>query len=331
VREKSVTVPGVSAGDKQNAGAVRKQPAAVQRAADGSVVIAGVRLTHPDRVIYPDQGITKLDLAQYSVAVADWALPHLAHRPLSLVRCPEGQGEACFYRKHVGAEVPAALKRIEIPEKSGSEVYLMVGNPAGRVALVQIGVLEIHPWGSTADRLETPDRITFDLDPDIGLPWSQVIAAGLETRDVLAGPGLRSFAKTTGGKGLQVIVPVVRRLEWEKVKAFTRAVAMRMAKQSPERYTATQSKRARHGRIYIDYLRNARARRRSVPIPPHARPDAPVSTPLLWEEVERAVRPEDFTVARVPDRLAALKPDPWVEIGAIRQSIIAAAQRQVGR
>jgi bifunctional non-homologous end joining protein LigD len=329
VLDKPATTPGERADDKYGGKVADKRPVA-RRAADGSAVIPGVRLTHPDRVLYPDQGITKLDLAQYYVAVADWALPHLAHRPLSLVRCPEGQGEACFYRKHVGASVPDALKRIEIPEKSGSEVYLMVEDVAGLVALVQMGVLEIHPWGSTADDLETPDRITFDLDPDIGLPWSQVTAAALETRDVLADFGLQSFAKTTGAKGLHVVAPIAPKLDWEEVKAFTRAVAVRMATQSPERYTASQSKRARQGRIYIDYLRNARGATAIAAYSARARPGASASAPLFWGEVEKAVPTQGLTVASIPNRLAALDSDPWAQIGKIRQSITAAAGRTLG-
>jgi len=152
---------------------------------------AGVRLTHPDRVLYPDEGIAKLDLARYWAAVGDWALPQLAHRPLSVVRCPEGIGGECFYQKHGGAGVPTAVGRVDVPEKNGSETHLMIEDIAGLLSLVQIGVLEIHPWGSTAGKLETPDRVTFDLDPDVGLPWSRVCAAAIEVRDALLGIGLR--------------------------------------------------------------------------------------------------------------------------------------------
>jgi bifunctional non-homologous end joining protein LigD len=196
--------------------------------------------------------------------------------------------------------------------------------------LVQIGVLEIHPWGSTTKKLETPDRVTFDLDPDVALPWERVAEAALEIREVLTRLGLQSFAKTTGGKGLHVVVPLTPRLDWDEVKGFTRAVAMRLAEEAPERYLAVASKASRRGRIYIDYLRNSRGATAIGAYSARARPGAPVSTPLFWEEVERAVRPETFTVATVPARLEGLKSDPWAGIGKLRQSISAAVRRRFG-
>jgi len=302
------------------------RPAAASIARDGSTVFGGVRLTHANRVIYPERNITKLDLARYYADVADWVLPHVSHRPLSLVRAPAGQGGELFYQKHAGASVPAAVTRVEID----GETHLAVEDVAGLLSLVQIGVLEIHPWGSTIAKLEQPDRVTFDLDPDEGLPWSRVTEAALETRDVLAGLGLQSFAKTTGGKGLHVVVPLTPRLGWEEVKNFTKAVADDMAARHPQRYTANQSKRARQGRIYIDYLRNARGATAVGAYSTRARPGATISTPLSWSEVEAGARPEGFTVATVPPRLGSLKSDPWAEIGKLRQSISAAARRKLG-
>lgn len=329
VRETAAAMPRQNRGGEERKGASEKRSAQA-RTRDGSVVIGGVRLTHPDRILYPDHGITKLDLAHYYAAIGDWALPHLAHRPLSLMRCPEGQGKTCFFQKHVGSGVPDEVRRVEVPEKSASEIYLLIEDLAGLLSLVQMGVLEIHPWGSTAKKIETPDRVTFDLDPDIGLPWSRVVEAALEMRDVLAGFGLQSFVKTTGGKGLHVVVPLTPRLGWDEVKAFTKAVAARMAAQDPQRYTAIQSMRARQGRIYIDYLRNARGATAIGAYSARARPGAPVSAPLFWEEVEEVVRPGGLTVATVPGRLAALNSDPWAEIGKIRQSITAATRRKLG-
>jgi bifunctional non-homologous end joining protein LigD len=300
------------------------------RARDGSAVVEGVRLTNPDRVLYPDTGATKLDLAHYYTAIARWVLPHLVRRPLSLLRCPDGLGSPCFFQKHLGAGLPEAIKRVEIAEKSGTETSLLIEDLAGLLSLVQMSVLELHPWGSTIDKLEAPDRITFDLDPDTELPWERVAEAALEMRAVLTGLGLETFVKTTGGKGLHVVAPLTPKLGWSEVKAFTRAVAEAMAASRPERYTANQSKRARTGRIYIDYLRNARGATAVAAYSARARPGASVSTPLSWEEAEQAVRPEQFTIATVPGRLAALKSDPWAEIGELRQSIAAAARRKLG-
>jgi bifunctional non-homologous end joining protein LigD len=191
-------------------------------------------------------------------------------------------------------------------------------------------VLEIHPWGSTIGNLETPDRVTFDLDPDEGLPWPRVTEAAVEIREALLGIGLKSFAKTTGGKGLHVVVPLTPKLQWDEAKAFTKWVADTLVAQSPGQFTANQTKKARQGRIYIDYLRNGRGATAVGAYSPRARPGAPVSTPLFWEEVENGMRPEAFTVETVPDRLAKLGADPWAEIGKIRQSVSAAVRRHVG-
>jgi bifunctional non-homologous end joining protein LigD len=303
-----------------------RQPARVAIGRDGSAVFEGVRLTHADRVLYPDKGLTKLDLARYYAEVADWALPHLRHRVLSLVRAPNGVGGELFYQKHAGAAVPAAVKRIEID----GEIQLAIEDLDGLLSLVQIGVLEIHPWGSTIDKLEQPDRITFDLDPDEGLPWQRVTEAAIETRDVLASLGLQSFAKTTGGKGLHVVVPLAPRLGWDEIKAFTKAVVEDMAQHHPERYTANQLKRMRRGRIYLDYLRNGRGATAVGAYSTRARPGTTVSTPLFWDETEAGIRPEGFPITTLPSRLAALKSDPWAEIGSLRQTISAAARRKYG-
>ena len=301
-------------------------------ARDGSITFDGVRLTHPERVLYPDQGITKLALAQYYAAIGDWALAELQNRPLSLVRCPEGQGKECFYQKHATTAVPGVVGRVEIPEGSGTGTgtYTYVKDLAGLVAMVQMGVLEIHPWGSTVAKLETPDRITFDFDPDVGLPWERVAEAAIEMREALLGIGLQSFAKTTGGKGLHVVVPIAPKLDWEAIKEFAKWVAERFVTAYPDRFTSNMAKRARSGRIFIDYLRNGRGATAIGAYSPRARPGAPVATPLFWEEVESGVKPDRFTVATVPDRLAKLKSDPWAEMPKLRQSIAARIRREVG-
>jgi bifunctional non-homologous end joining protein LigD len=305
-------------------------PAEPQRARDGSVVFEGVRLTHPDRVLYPGTNLTKLDVARYWAAVAEYALPHLSDRLLTLVRTPGGPGGKTFYQKHVGVGMPKAIRRLELAEDGGTEVYPFIEDLPGLVALAQMDVLEIHPWGSTVKKLETPDRVTIDLDPDEGLPWQQVTEAALDIRDALLRIGLTSFAKTTGGKGLHVVIPLTPKFGWEEVKAFAKWLADSFVTQRPDAFTANMSKRARRGRIYLDYLRNSRGATAVGAYVPRNRPGAPVSTPLSWEEIEKALRPQEFTVETVPKRLAALKADSWAEIGKVRQSIGAAVRRQVG-
>jgi bifunctional non-homologous end joining protein LigD len=300
------------------------------RARDGSMMFEGVRLSHSDRVLYPENGLTKLDLARYYQAVGDWALPHLAGRPLTLVRCPGGHGKPCFYQKHLGKGAPETIGEVDVPENGKTETYPVIADLAGLIGLVQMDVIEIHPSGAAAARLETPDRITFDLDPDEGLDWPRVTEAAVAIRDALEAIGLESFAKTTGGKGLHVVVPLQPKLGWEEAKAFTKWVADQFVAQSPELFTANMAKRARRGRIYIDYLRNSRGATAIGAYSPRARPGATVSTPLFWDEVEKSVRPQDFTVATVPQRLAALDSDPWAEISKIRQTLSAAARRRIG-
>jgi bifunctional non-homologous end joining protein LigD len=305
-------------------------PSVSAPARDGSVIFDGVRLTNPGRVLYPDLGITKLALAQYYAAIGDWALPELKDRVLSLVRCPEGYTNECFYQKHVMAGVPDIVGRVEITEKTSTDTSLFVRDVAGLIALVQLSILEIHPWGSTVAKLETPDRITFDFDPDVGLPWERVTEAAIEMREALLGIGLQSFPKTTGGKGLHVVVPVTPKLEWDAIKEFAKWVSERFTAAYPDRFTTNMAKRARTGRIFIDYLRNGRGATAIGAYSPRARAGAPVATPLFWEEVEKGVKPDGFTVETLPARLAKLTSDPWAELRQIRQSISARVRKEVG-
>ncbi len=307
----------------------KEETAELQHARDGSLTFEGVRLTHPDRILYPDTSLTKLDVARYYAAVSDWALPQLAHRLLTLVRSPAA-GMKTFYQKHIGDEAPESIKRFNIDGQEEPEIYPYIVDLPGLIGLVQMGVLEIHPWGSRVNKLDMPDRITMDLDPDEGLPWQRVTEAAIDMRDALAGIGLKSYAKTTGGKGLHVVIPLTPKLDWDQVKAFAKWIADSFVAQRPEAFTANMAKRARHDRIYIDYLRNGRGATAVGAYTPRGRPGAPVSTPVSWEEVEQGVRPDEFTVETVPQRLTTLSAAPWAEIGKIRQTVSAAVRRQVG-
>jgi bifunctional non-homologous end joining protein LigD len=287
--------------------------------------IEGVVLSSPERVLYEDSGFTKVDLAEHYVAVADRMLPHLEGRPLTLVRCPRGRGR-CFYQKHFEEGVPAGIARVEIEERDGSADYGAVRSLAGMLGLVQMGVLEIHTWGSRADRLERPDRFTIDLDPDAEVAWPRVVEAARAVRLVLEEVDLASFVKTTGGKGLHVVVPIQRRTDWDEVKEFSRAVCALVARAAPQDYTLDVSKKKRRGRILLDYLRNARGSTAVEAYSTRARQGAPVALPVAWDELEE-VRPDGFHVGGLAERLAA--PDPWAEYGSVRQSITAAARRRV--
>ena len=291
---------------------------------DGPVAVAGVTLTHPDRVLFRDQAITKLGLARYYEAVADWMVPHVADRPLSIVRCPEGERGACFYQKHAAPGVPKQVKRVRIRERGGGTAsYLYVDDLPGVVALAQIGVLEIHPWGTRVERLERPDRLVLDLDPAPGLPWARVVEAAEEARALLKDLGLVSFVKTTGGKGLHVVVPLRPEAGWDALRSLGEGIGAEMTRRAPERYTINPLKAARRGRIFIDYLRNVRGATSVAAYSPRAKRGAPVSTPLAWSELSARTRPEAFTIETVPKRLATLRKDPWADFFSVDQAITA--------
>jgi bifunctional non-homologous end joining protein LigD len=321
---------GAKTRGRGGAKAAPRREAAGGRSGAGGVEVAGVRLTHPDKVLFPGRGLTKHHLALYYESIAGWILPHLADRPLTLVRCPEGQGRECFYQKHVTDQFPAAVLRVPIEEGGKTVEYGAVDSVAGLVSLVQMGVLELHIWGSHRDQVERPDYAVFDLDPDAGLPWERVVEAALELRELLAAVGLRSFLKTTGGKGLHVVLPLARRHGWDELKAFTRAVAEGMAAARPDRYTSNPLKARRKGRIYVDYLRNGRGATSIAAYSCRSRPGAPVSTPLAWEELEDGVQADTFTVESLPERLEGLAADPWREMSKVKQSITAAMKRRLG-
>jgi bifunctional non-homologous end joining protein LigD len=303
---------------RENVSHQKKSPAA---SSQDSVEIAGIKLTHPDRVLYPEQGITKLELAKYYEQVADWMIPHLKGRPLTLVRCPEGYKKQCFYQRHVTESLRDPIQSIRVKEGRSTVSYVAVDSAAGLVALVQMGVLEIHTWGSRQDRLEQPDRLIFDLDPDPALPWKQIKEAAETLRDRMSGLGFSAFVKTTGGKGLHVVVPITPKQDWEAVKLFTKKVAEDLVREAPQRYTATMSKSKRKGKIYIDYLRNTRTATAVCAFSTRARANAPVSAPVHWHELATDVRGEYFTIRNVPQRLARQRTDPWEGYEKARRAI----------
>lgn len=247
-------------------------------------ILHGVRLSHPEKVLYPEQGITKLALANYYDAVAAWMLPHVVQRPISLVRCPAGRAKKCFFQRHAGSGVPPQVGEVDIAGFEESGAYLYIRDTAGLIAMVQMGVLEMHPWGSRVDRPERPDRVVFDLDPGAGLAFADVVGAAKEVRAVLAELGLTSFLKTTGGKGLHIVVPIARRYSWPEVKAFAKRVGELMAQASPDRYLTRISIAERRGKIFIDYLRNDPTSTAVGPYSTRAREGAPVATPLAWRK-----------------------------------------------
>jgi bifunctional non-homologous end joining protein LigD len=291
------------------------------------VEIAGVRFSNPGKVLYPEQGVTKEELGIYYARISEWILPHLANRPLTLVRCPEGRAKQCFYQKHVNERFPPSVYRVDVGDP---EPYGAVDSLEGVLSLAQMGVLEIHIWGSHRDKIEQPDYVVFDFDPDEGLGWDRVVEGALSMRAFLEDLGLQTFLKSTGGKGLHVVLPIARKDDWDEVKAFTKAVAEKMVAAYPGKYTSKLPKADRKGKIFIDYLRNGRGATSICAYSTRSRENAPVSAPLFWEELETDVRGNTYTVRTLPERLENLPSDPWADFFKVRQSITAAMKKAVG-
>jgi len=279
------------------------------------VTVGNVTLTHPERELWP--GITKQALADYWNTIAEHALPELAHRPLAVVRCPEGIGGEHFFQKHGRTALPAGIRQGD----AAGQPYLAIDDVDGLIGMAQISAIELHAWGATEDRPQHPDRMVFDLDPGDGVAFADVVKAALDLRGQLQRLGLQSFCRTTGGKGLHVVVPLEPAADWDQVKPFCRAFAETLSQQAPELYLSTVRKADRQGRILIDWLRNGLGATAVASFSPRARPGATVATPLAWDEVTRRLDPQKFTLLSVPERLARLREDPWKEFSSLSQRL----------
>lgn len=279
--------------------------------------VAGVRITHPERVMYPETGLTKLELARFYEDIADWIMPGIAGRPLSLLRCPEGRSGECFFQKHLGRTLGRQVPRVGFRESSGVKQYCYAESIEHLVALVQAGVLEFHPFGSRVDDLEHPDIMVFDLDPSPGVSWEQLLRTTRELRERIESEyGLACFLRTTGGKGLHIVVPLEPRADWDEVKAFAQAVSRQHAADDPKRHTTSLSKAKRKGRLFIDYLRNTRGATAIASYSTRARENATVAVPLPWDELTSSLRSDHYNVGNLRRRLIALKQDPWADFTA---------------
>lgn len=290
------------------------------RAGLAAAEAAGIKLTSPDRVVYPGQGVTKADLVAYYATVAERMLPYIEKRPLSLLRCPQGRAKYCFFQKHDTGGFPDALRSLLIKEKDGgSEDYFYIENLAGLIAGTQMNVLEWHLWGSRTANVEKPERIIFDIDPDEGLGFAAVRAAAVDIRNELDGWGLQSYPMVTGGKGIHVIAPLRPTVEWPEVKAFCKTFAQRLADREPDRFVATMSKTKRKGKLFIDYLRNERGSTAIAPWSSRSRQGAPAAVPIRWDELETIKAANQFSLADAAER--AKLPDPWKDYFSTTQSI----------
>ncbi|MBI1203502.1 MAG: hypothetical protein GC182_13425 [Rhodopseudomonas sp.] len=303
---------------RQRAAGTAQPPPHKRRARSGEkVIVEGITLSHPDRLYWDAVKVTKQDLAAYYRDVWTWMAPHVVGRPISLVRCPDGIGGTCFFQKHAAAGIATDHLHL-IPEKD--DKIISIDDLAGLISLVQAGVLEIHTRGSTAIDRDNADRLVFDLDPGPGTDWSDVVAAARAVRKKLTALKLKSFLKTSGGKGLHVVVPVAP-TPWARAKTFAQRIASSMAAESPELYVATATKSKRNNRIFIDYLRNSHDATTVAPFSTRARLGAAVSTPIGWSELGKLKGADDYTLRNLPARLKRLRRDPWSGIGRIKQKL----------
>jgi bifunctional non-homologous end joining protein LigD len=316
--------------DKDPKQITREKPTAIQspvaralkaRAAPGRATILDVEISHPDRILYPDLKLTKIDIARYYESIKEWIVPHVAGRPLTLVRCPDGIGGECFFMKHSKVWAPKALRRVRIKEKTKLGQYLIADDISGIVSLAQMDVLEIHTWNSVFEDVERPNRLVFDLDPGDEVDWPAVVRGARMVRDALTALKLESFVKTTGGRGLHVVVPLTPHADWKQCLDFSRALSERFEQAQPELYTTAFARAGRSRKILIDYLRNNRTNTSIAAYSTRARVGAPVSVPLTWEELRVSLDPRSLTVLTLPKRLARLKTDPWAGYWKCRQRL----------
>ena len=278
---------------------------------DSNAPQSKIKFTHPDRLYWPDDGVTKDGLADYYAQVWRHMAPFVVNRPLALLRCPEGIEGQRFFQKHAWRGINKAIEQIKDPKDKGGEPLIRITDFDGLMALVQSAALEIHPWGATTANWEKPDMITMDIDPGEDVAWDAVIEAAQELKRRFEDVGLAAFVKTSGGKGLHVVSPLKPQAGWAPVKAFAKAMAADMSKAEPEKYLSVATKAKRQGRIFIDYLRNGRGNTAVAAYSTRARPGAAISAPLEWSELTAEIGPAHFTVNNIGARLSALKKDPW--------------------
>jgi bifunctional non-homologous end joining protein LigD len=291
--------------------------------------MGSVKITHPEKILDAESGLTKRALAEYFEAVADNMLPHVADRPLSVVRCPDGNRKPCFFQKHTGVGTAHEVKSVSIRNRKNGEKeeFLTVDSVEGLIGLAQMGVLEVHTWGCRNESVDQPDRIVFDLDPDSAIKWEMLASTALEFRKRLNKVGLKSFLKGTGGKGLHVVAPIVPEYDWRTIKEFAHELVLQLEREQPKLYVTKMSLAARKGRIFLDYLRNDRESTSVAPYSPRARSGAPVSMPLKWDELKLGEMPK-FHISDFQEWRSRLRKDPWKEVLEVRQKLTSKALAQ---
>lgn len=288
-------------------------------------MLKGVKITHPERVLDASSGITKLELCEHYERVAPLMLPHLKARPVALLRAPQGVAGELFFQKHAQQLAIPKLRRLPEALDAPHPALIAIDNPTALVGAAQMGVVELHTWNALASNIEKPDRLVFDLDPGEGLPWAQLVEATELLKTLLDELQLASFLKTSGGKGLHVVVPLQRRHGWDFCSDFARDITQHLARTLPQRFAAKMGAKNRVGKVFVDWLRNNRGATSACAFSARARPGLGVSVPVAWDELVELRGGDHWTVRSVPQRLAELeKHDPWSGYESARQTLTAA-------
>ena len=288
----------------------KSPPASTSSEDSGKVSIAGVTLSHPDKIFYPDTGTTKRDIAEYYQRAQEWMLPHVINRPLALVRCPGGVSAKCFFQRNWSETLPPSIDKVNVGEGSKKEFHVAVHDLSGIISLAQLGVLEIHTWGCRSDNIERPDQLIFDLDPGPGVTWKRIVQAATQLNETLVRLRLPTFLKTSGGKGLHITIPIEPNIDWDSAKSFCATIAKSLADHS-DLFVANMRKDLRGGKVYVDFNRNGRSATAVAPYSTRARPGAAVAMPISWTELGKLKSADQFKVESVAGYLDKRKSDPW--------------------
>jgi bifunctional non-homologous end joining protein LigD len=278
-------------------------------------------LSSPEKVLYSKEKITKKDVGDYYLKVSRLILPHLEDRPLSLVRCPQGTEEKCFFQKHISGKIPASINPFPVKEKNEKEIYFSIATKEGLQELVQLNAFEIHTWNCRSHNIMNPDQIVMDFDPGPGVSWKEVIEGANELKKILLNLDLESFVKLTGGKGLHVHIPIKPIYSWDEVKLFAESLARELVSRKPTKYTANMSKKVRRGKIFVDYLRNGYGATAVAPYSLRAKPLSSVALPLRWDELKTVKSPSEFTLTKALRKIKARRKDPWEKMLRLKQEI----------
>lgn len=268
-----------------------------------------IKITHPDKIMFPDIKLTKIELVDYYTRISKWMLPHIKRRLLTLRRYPDGANKQGFYQRHYDKSFPAGVFPFKV--RGDKLPYLYIEDVTGLVALIQMGTIEIHPWESTIDAIDNPDRMILDLDPGEQVKWKTIVQGAKIVHSFLEKHTLKNFVKTTGGKGIHIVLPITKKISWDQLKLTAKDICDAVAEENTDIFTTDIKKKVRTHKIYLDYLRNTKAATAVAPYGVRAKSDAPISTPLTWAELSRTKGSDQFTVENIFNRMQRIKKDPW--------------------